>query len=257
MQEKYAASQRSSVPPDTYMGKGPYLASYELFLNLDAVAIGALERAAMPYTYPAGRILYQPGEKGNALFLLREGIIQLYHLSADGRKLIIATLEAGTSFGEMALIGQHMHDCFAEAMTMVEIYALNTHDVEQVFEREPAAMQALLQKIGKRLIGLESQLVDTTFRSVLARLASLLLYLAESSGNNTTQTLAVMGLSHEDLADHLGVYRETVSSTLRELKDAGTIELGRKHITICNPELLREIANAIGKSGRSMNHPEI
>jgi len=52
----------------------------------------------------------------------------------------------------------------------------------------------------------------------------------------------VDGLSHEELAEHLGVYRETVSVVLRDLKDAGVIELGRKHITICNKTLLKELA---------------
>jgi CRP-like cAMP-binding protein len=57
------------------------------------------------------------------------------------------------------------------------------------------------------------------------------------------ETLVVEGLSHEELAERLGVYRETVSAALRELKDAGIITSGRKHITISQPARLREIAS--------------
>lgn len=249
MQGKHEASQKNDNSQSTHAEKAAYLVDHEFFRGLSLEEVSELERITTLHTYPAGRIIYRPGEKGTALFLLKEGQVQLYHLSTDGRKLIIATLEAGTSFGEMILIGQRVHDCFAETITASGVLALGIHDLEQLFTRRPAAMRALLQKIGQRLIGLESQLVDTTFKSVLARLAALLLRLAElEDGKN--RLLVVAGLSHEELADRLGVYRETVSSTLRELKDAGAIALGRKHITICNPTLLEDIAAFPGKTGR-------
>jgi len=249
LQGKHETSQKNGNSRNTHTEKAAYLADHEFFQGLSLEEISELERITTLHTYPAGRIIYRPGEKGTALFLLKEGHVQLYHLSTDGRKLIIATLEARASFGEMILIGQRVHDCFAETITASGVFALGIHDLEQLFIRRPAAMQALLQKIGQRLIGLEAQLVDTTFKSVLARLAALLLSLAEmEDGKN--QTLVVAGLSHEDLADRLGVYRETVSSTLRELKNAGAIELGRKYITICDSALLENIAAFPGKTGR-------
>ena len=84
---------------------------------------------------------------------------------------------------------------------------------------------------------IEAQLVNTAFKSVNARLATLLLQLAQG-------TQGVDGFSHEELAERLGTYRETVSVALRDLKESGAIELGRKHITICNKGLLQEITQA-------------
>ncbi len=40
----------------------------------------------------------------------------------------------------------------------------------------------------------------------------------------------------------LGVYRETVSSTLGQLRDERVIDLGRKEITVLDAEMLREKA---------------
>ncbi len=59
--------------------------------------------------------------------------------------------------------------------------------------------------------------------------------------------MVVNGISHGELADRLGVYRETVSSSLRELKESGAIELGRKHIVICKLSVLKDLAEAPGK----------
>jgi CRP-like cAMP-binding protein len=53
----------------------------------------------------------------------------------------------------------------------------------------------------------------------------------------------VKGLSHHDIAEQLGVYRETVTSALNELKTAGLIDIGRKHITIADLKRLERAAS--------------
>jgi CRP-like cAMP-binding protein len=52
----------------------------------------------------------------------------------------------------------------------------------------------------------------------------------------------VVGLTHQDLADSLGCYRETVTSALDRLKEAGLVEVGRKRIAIRRPDELRALA---------------
>ena len=175
------------------------------------------------------------------LFLLRAGRVQLYHLSTDGRKLITTTLEAGACFGEIPLIGQGVYNSFAEAVEESCIYLISKHEVEHLLTQKPAVTVALLQIVGQRMAQLEAQLIDVTFKSATARLATLLLQLAHPI-NSATDHLAVDGFSPEELAERLGVYRETVSVSLRDLREAGTIELRRKHITITHPEQLKDIA---------------
>lgn len=226
------------------------LAQSDLFQGLASEDIDELEHIATLLTCAPGHILYRPGEVGNALFLLKEGTIHLYHLSTDGRKLLIGSLEAGASLGETSLTGQRVYDSFAEATVPSRIYILSTHELEQLIVHKPSIAHALLQKLGQRLISLESQLVDTTFKSVSARLATLLLQLA-SSAESPQQQRVVRGFSHEELADRLGVYRETVSAALRELKEGGVIEPGRKRITIHQPAQLAAIAESAGKSNHS------
>ena len=51
------------------------------------------------------------------------------------------------------------------------------------------------------------------------------------------------GLTHQDIAERLGVYRETATNALNELKAASLISIGRKHITILDRARLSQIAN--------------
>ena len=62
------------------------------------------------------------------------------------------------------------------------------------------------------------------------------LLLRESEGD------AVDGLTHQDIAERLGVYRETATNALNELKAARVISIGRKHITILDRRRLARFA---------------
>ena len=227
--------------------KASFLAQSDLFRQLTMTEIHALEHTVNVITCAAGRILYRPGETGSALFLLKSGRVQLYHLSTDGRKLITATLAAGACFGEIPFIGQCPQNSFAETIEPASLCVISRNDVEQLLDRYPTIARSLLYIVGQHFVQLENQLINATFKDSHARVATLLLQLAHSAlehehdGNNDG-AIIIHGFSHEELAERLGVYRETVTIALRELKDAGAIELGRKHITIRNLTILEQLA---------------
>ncbi|GAC1422756.1 MAG: Crp/Fnr family transcriptional regulator [Ktedonobacteraceae bacterium] len=226
-----------SKPPDKAEEKSAFLARNDIFRQLDVAELHDIERIATLVTYAPGRILYRPGEKGTTLFLLVSGVVHLYHLSTDGRKLITTTPETDSCFGEVALLGNSTHSSFAEVIKEARICIIGKHDIEQLTAHKPSVTTALLKSAGQHFAQIEAQLVNTAFKSVNSRLAMLLLQLAQG-------TQIVDGRSHEELAERLGTYRETVSVALRDLKEAGAIELGRKHITIYNKALLQEIVGA-------------
>ena len=243
---QFETSQAKENPGEE---KASFLTRTGIFRQLDAHDINELHRITTSLICPPGRILYRPGETSSVLFFVKTGNIQLYHLSTDGRKLITATLEEGACFGEQLLCGQHTYTSFAEAVTSSFLYQINKIDIDDLLTRHPAIACAFLQMIGQRLIQMETRLVSTTFKNVTARLAGLLLQLAQAQIEQKSQEIVVNGFSHEELADHLGVYRETVSTALRELREINAIKLGRKHITIHHPELLRTVEQTGGKAG--------
>ncbi len=77
------------------------------------------------------------------------------------------------------------------------------------------------------------------FKGIPARLASLLLRL--SAERNSPD---ILGMTHQDLAETIGTYRETATQVLNDMKLQGLIEIGRKRISICDPERLAEVARS-------------
>jgi CRP/FNR family transcriptional regulator, cyclic AMP receptor protein len=93
-----------------------YLSDVDLFRDLSERDMAELDRMTTITSVPRGRVFYQPEDVGEVLFLVKSGQVQLYRISPEGKKLVIATLGPGTLFGEMALLGQQMHNAFAEAL---------------------------------------------------------------------------------------------------------------------------------------------
>ncbi|MEJ5198419.1 MAG: Crp/Fnr family transcriptional regulator [Anaerolineae bacterium] len=219
--------------------KREYLQENELFRDLPARDIAELERITTLTNVPRGRVFYRPEDPGERLFLLQEGRVQLYRISPEGKKLVIATLGPGALFGEMALLGQQMHNAFAEAIEDCSIMVLNRTDLERLILNVPTIGRRILALTHKRLSDAEARLEDIAFKGIPARLASLLLRLAAEQDGRT-----ITGLTHQDLAEMIGTYRETATQVLNDLKNDGLIEIGRKRITILDLERLRKVAEA-------------
>ena len=207
----------------------------DLFQGFSEEERREVERVTRLRTFPRGRVIYTPGETGEALFLLREGAVQIYRISPEGRKLVIAQLLPFSFFGEMSCIGQGMYDTYAEVTEDSVVLTMDCAVLNRLLLTRPDVARRILEAFGRRVLEAEQQLEDIAFKGVAARVAALLLREADGSGE-------VRGLSHQDIAERLGVYRETATNALNELKAAAVINIGRKRINILNRERLRRAA---------------
>jgi CRP-like cAMP-binding protein len=208
----------------------------DLFNGLTEDELREVERVTRTRAFRKGEVIYTPGETGDALFLLREGAVQIYRMSPEGRKLVIAHLLPFSFFGELSCIGQGMYDAFAETTEDSVLVTVNCAVLERLLMTKPQVARRILEAFGRRVLEAERQLEDTVFKGMTARVAALLL--RESDGDE------VRGLTHQDIAERLGVYRETATNALNELKAASLISIGRKHIAILDRERLARIAEA-------------
>lgn len=218
--------------------KTAYLESVDIFRDLSAGEVESIGNQTTLMSYQAGHLFYLPDDPGEALFILKKGRVQLYRISPDGRKFVVATLQPGAIFGQMALMGQRMHNTFAEALDDCVICVWSRADVERVILAKPSVALRLLEALGERLFRAEERLEEMTFKRIPARIAGLLIELDHEQGD----TGVLRGYTHQSLADMLGTYRETVTQTLNEFKQADLIRIGRKTIEIVDESRLKQEA---------------
>ena len=154
--------------------KPGYLSDMDLFRDLSERDMVEVNRTITVTHVHRGRVFYQPEDVSEVLFLLKEGRVQLYRISPEGKKLVIATLGPGTLFGEMVLLGQQMHNTFAEALDDCLICVMGRPDLELLILTKPQVGLRVLEITGRRLREAEGRLEDMAFKGIPARLASLL-----------------------------------------------------------------------------------
>ena len=218
--------------------KVAYLSETDLFQDLAARDLDELERSTAMSSCNRGRVFFTPDETGEVLFILKSGRVNLYRMTPEGKKLVIATIEPGTVFGEMSLIGQGMFDSFAEAAEDCTLCVMSRVDVERLLREHPAVSVRLLELLARRLRETQERLADVAYKSVPARIAATLLRL---SGEGE----APVRLSHQDIAEMVGTYRETATRILNELRADGLIELKRMQIVVRDAEGLDAVAQEL------------
>ncbi len=207
----------------------------DLFEGFTAEELEEVRRVTTARSFQKGQVIYTPGETGEALFLLRSGAVQIYRMSPEGRKLVIAHLLPFSFFGEMSCIGQGMYDTYAEVTEDSQVILMNCAVLERLLTTKPQVARRILEAFGRRVVEAERQLEDIAFKGMTARVAALLLREADGGGE-------LSGLSHQDIAERLGVYRETATNALNELKAAGLISIGRKRVSILDRRRLERVA---------------
>jgi CRP-like cAMP-binding protein len=227
--------------------KQTHLQAVDILQDLEPDEIERLgQRAPMQWVNP-GTVFYSPEQAPEVLFLLKKGRVRLYHLSPEGKALTTALLDEGTIFGEMALLGQRLHQSYAEAETPCLLCLMSREDVKALLLSDPRIASRIAEILGQRLLAAERRLSDFAFKSLSQRLADTLLELAHAptrprwlGGSDTLEVRT----THEALAEMIGTHRETTTKLLNEFRSQGLIELRRGKVLILDTEGLRDQSQA-------------
>jgi CRP-like cAMP-binding protein len=166
----------------------------------------------------------------NELLLVKHGLVEIWHTHHD---YMVKKLEAGALFGDMPLLGQAILGTKAISGTVgATVAVMNVEAAMEWIKSDPVS---IFERLGYRLAEVETEHYRSRFQLADSRIAALLLGIA---GEGST----VLGLTHEEIGERIGLYRETVTITLDAMKMDRLIEIGRKRITILDKRALRELS---------------
>ena len=218
-----------------------YLKQCDLFERLSPERLKVLERSCSARKFPRGSPIYLPVEAANGVMLLASGRVKICSVTEEGKQAILAFIDPGELFGELAILDQAQRDEFAEAAETSLVVMIPTAKIQELMAEMPDVSLGVTKLIGLRRQRIERRLKNLLFRSNRERLVHLLLELAEQYGRTTTDGIELkIKLSHQDLANVIGSTRETVTVVLGELQAEGSVRLGRRKIILTAPERLAE-----------------
>lgn len=221
-----------------------YLKNCDLFERLRPEQIARLESRCQSRKFARGSLLYLPSDRGDSVLLVTSGRVKLYHLTADGKQALLALIDPGEVFGELALFDQGPREEFAEAMEATTVVLIPRDEVQRLMQEHPTVSLEVTRLMGMRRRRVERRLKSLLYRSNRERLIHLLLDLAEKYGRPAPDGLHLgIRLSHQELASMIGSTRETVTVLLGELQSEGSLAIQRRRIILLQPD---RMATSIG-----------
>lgn len=178
--------------------------------------------------YKSGHVIFKDGDPGQTMFIILEGKVEITKLLGD-QKTVLATLDKGSIFGEMAIIDREPRSATATTLsdtTMLEISREMFHDrLAQV----PGWMQSFFAILVDRLRS------ATRLQSILLtqgagrQILNLLAVLVQSGDKDATDRVILpINETAGKMAFILGLEEELVSKTIHRFIDTKLCEIARK-----------------------------
>lgn len=173
--------------------------------------------------------IFYEGDPADHMYELTGGSVMLYKLLPDGRRQVVEILKRGDLFGVQC--GKY-YDCTAEALSDVELRAINRKDVQ--------GSLCLQRHVGNHLIAKMESLHDHAMllgrKSAMERVASYLMRFVPGRGiadcpgpsGSKDEGLVELTMTRQEIADYLGLTIETVSRAISELKRRGVIRVEKQ-----------------------------
>src|SRR6185503_19043363 len=120
------------------------LAGIEFFALLQEQDRQALANVVDSMKLNTGDTLFQAGEPGESLFIVRYGSIELFIKDTVGQKIVLTIAEAGNLFGELSLLDSGPRTATAIALSDTELLVLDRDDLLLLFQKRPDAALNML-----------------------------------------------------------------------------------------------------------------
>jgi CRP-like cAMP-binding protein len=229
------------MPPDLLVPSSrlSYLRGIHLFAGLPEAPLARLAAASQPRRLQKGQLLFGQGEPGDAVYLVAAGSIAIVLATPDGRELVINEMHAGDFFGELALFPGQTHTAGAVAGAASLVLCLPAGAFLAELDTQPTLMRRLLDTFAQRLRASSERESALAFMTAPARLARLLLQNVATDGVSGP----LVTISQEELAQRVGVTRQTVAKILGGWRRAGWIITGRGRIMLVDRATLKRLAS--------------
>ncbi len=187
-----------------------------------------------------GEILFSQTDPADTVYIVRSGCIAIFLATLEGRELVINEMHRGDCFGELSLITDQPRSTGALARESSEVISIPRDVFLKGLEAEPELMRRVLETTALRLRVSSERESALAFLDSSARIAKVLLQLDQQADDE-----GVINVTQEDLAQYVGLARQTVAQTLGEWRRVGWVETGRVRIVVKNREALERLAIAI------------
>lgn len=226
------------------------------FRGLPAKLQDAIVDQLVPQTYAKAEVIVAQGSKAKGLYVVLDGRVAWRHSTGAGKNALLYIAGPGAWFGHLALVRGTPVQVEVVAHTAAHVLLLPRRQYKRLIEDDPGHYRRIADQALDRfeiLIRVYAEGRSLPAEELIpARLVTLAeLRRAESGQRGGAVDLTI---AQSDLAEMIGVSRQTLNTALKRLEEKGLIEVGFRRLRIPDPARLqgarRIRARAASRRGR-------
>lgn len=212
------------------------------FCDLPAAETARFERIKVTRTYPRGAVLFVEGQPSQAVYMLCKGRVKLSTCSSEGKIVILGIAGPGDILGLSAALVGSEYEVTAEVIERCQLSFLKSADFLSLLQSSPEACLQAARQLSRNYQTAHSQICSLGLSdTVTDKLAKLFL---DWSGNGTGGDGCIRlrnSFTHEEIAEMIGVSRETVTRALRYFRENEIVTLKGADLLIHNRRRLKAV----------------
>ena len=221
-----------------------YLREFILFSEMDDRQLSEINKLLIEKEFSYEQTIFFEGEKGDRVYFLKKGRVKVCKLSAAGDEQILEIINSGDVFGEVVLFGKKKYPATAITMGKVKVAILNREVFKDFFYENPRIGWGMFRVMANKLYKSQLRIKNLGLRDARGRMAALLIELYRENtpveNNRGGRAKVKLDIKQQEMADIIGVSRETVSRTLGLFKEQNLISIRDKQLLIFDLEGLKK-----------------
>ncbi len=200
------------------------LKNIDLFKNLSDEELQELEPYLASATVKKKEDIFCEGDQPEWFYIVSKGKVKITKLSQEGKEIILELISPTDIFGGVAVLKNFPYPANAVAMEDSEVIKISRKNLMRLVDRFPNLMYCIALQLGDRMKSSYDSLKNIALERVEARIAALLLKLANKVGVDTPKGILIdMRLTKQDVADMVGTTVETSIRTFSKFKKQGLL----------------------------------
>ena len=188
--------------------------------------------AAHRRTYSRGSTIIFAGESSDSIYYLLKGSVTVFIEDDSGHEIIVAYLNKGDFFGEMAMFNKGPRTAWVKAKTDCQVAELGYRKFLEVNQYNPSILYELATQLANRLDKTTRKVGNLAFLDVTGRVARTLLDLCEEPDAMTHPAGMQIKITRQEIARIVGCTREMVGRVLKTLEDQGLVSVKGKTMVV-------------------------
>lgn len=221
-----------------------YLENFNLFSGLKTDSMMELNKISSMQELKKEEPIYFANEPSKTIFFLKTGRVKITKYLSDGSEKILAIINPGEIFGEMAYLEEGERTDYAITLEPSLICAINNEDLTGFVNMNPTLNLKLTKLFGLKLRSFTERVEDLIFRDADHRVISFIIRYAEKNGKKVGDQIFIKPfLKHQDIGELTACSRQTVNYVLTNLREKNIIDFDRSKLIINKIGELKKIVS--------------